>query len=441
LKITKIVLLTLLGIIITSAIALKLYTQDNHLFNKGVIISGIEVGELTKDQARERISEEVKKWLTQSVKLDVNGEVIELSLESLEPHVDIETPLNEGYDHGRKGSIFDKAKSKMNASDEVHFDLVPTWDDKKLTDTFTANLAKYNKAPIDASFHVNEQNRMEIQSEQLGQTIEIEPMVTQVKKSKIFQSPDSIKVNLKEVKPSVTAADLETKKIDGLLASYTTKFDASLLERSENVRIAAKALDGAVIQPGETISFNGIVGQRTGEKGYQDAYVIVNGEFVPGLGGGICQVSSTLYNTGLLANLSVKERSNHELAISYAPLGQDATVAYPDLDLKLNNDTGGYLLIRSKVVKNSLTIELYGKVKPGQEVQLSSKVESAIPPTEQTMQDSSLAKGEHVVKQMGQPGYIVSAFRTVKLNGTIIKTEELGKSNYKPIPHIIAIGP
>lgn len=439
-KITKFVLLTLLGIIITSTIALKIYTWDNHLLIKGAVISGIEVGNLTKDQARDRINEAVKKWLTQSVKLEVNGEVIELSLEKLEPFVDIEPTLNEAYDLGRKGSILDKAKSKMNTSDRVHFDLTPNWDDKKLSETFTANLSKYNIAPINASFHINELNVMELQREQPGKSIETEPLIAHVKKTQIFQDPGTIKVIFKEEKPSVAITNLENEKITGLLASYTSKFDSSLLERTENVLIAAKALDGALIKPGETISFNGIVGERVAEKGYQDAYIIVNGEFVPGLGGGICQVSSTLYNAGLLANLSIEERSNHELAINYVPLGQDATVAYPDLDLKLKNDTGGYLLIRSKVTKNSLTIDLYGKVKPGQEVIISNKIESVIPPTEQTIQDSSIAQGEQIVKQQGQPGYIASAYRTVKLNGIIIKTENLGKSNYKPVPKIIAIG-
>lgn len=440
-KIAKFVLILLLGIIITSTIALKIFTRDNHLLSKGVAISGIEVGNLTKDQAREKINEAVQKWLSQSLKLEVHGEMVELPLEKLEPLIDIESTLDEGYAHGREGSILDKAKSKMKASDEVHFDLIPNWDDKKLADAFTANLSKFNIAPIDASFRITELNAMELQREQPGQSIEIEPLVTQVKKTQIFQDPGTTKVIFKEEKPSVTVTNLENEKITGLLASYTSKFDASQLERSENVRLAAKALDGALIKPGETISFNGIVGERVAEKGYQDAYIIVNGEFVPGLGGGICQVSSTLYNAGLSANLGIVERSNHELAITYVPLGQDATVAYPDLDLKLKNDTGGYLLIRTKFIKDSLTIDLYGKVNPGQEVLISNKIESVIPPTEQKIHDSSITRGEQVVKQQGQSGYITSTYRTVKLNGTIIKTEDLGKSNYKAVPKIIAVGP
>ena len=223
---------------------------------------------------------------------------------------------------------------------------------------------------------------MNIQSEHVGTTIDIEPLVSQIKEINIYKPISELKVGLKEQPPSLTAAQLENQKITGLLASYTTHFDPSQSARTENVRIAAKALDMAVVKPGDTLSFNKIVGERTIEGGYKDAYIIVDDQFVPGLAGGICQVSSTLYNTGLFANLAVTQRTNHDLAISYVPLGQDATVAYPDLDLKFNNNTGGYLLVRTSTSANTLTIDLYGKVKPGQEVTITNTTESIIAPEE-----------------------------------------------------------
>lgn len=433
--------ITLLVIMLTTAGALMIYTWDNECIVQGVVISNIEVSGLTKDQARERLEKDIKEWLSQPVKLEVNGERVELSLETLGTSTNIDQVLYEAYNIGRKGSIFDKAKSRFNASYGVNFDLIPVWDDQKLTEALKTHLNKFNITPIDASFRLNDHNLMDIRSEQLGRSVNFEALLAQVKKTSIFEDPTQIKVEFKEEKPSLSATELENVKITGLVASYTSKFDPSQVERSENVRLAAKALDGALIKPGETLSFNGIVGERTVEKGYKDAYIIVDGEFVSGLGGGICQVSSTLYNAGLLANLGIKQRSNHDLAISYVPLGQDATVAYPDLDLKLNNDTDGYLLVRSTVSQNSLTIDLYGKLKPGQEVVLTDKTESVIPYEEQTIKDTSLNPGQHVVKQLGQPGYIVSTFRTIKKDGTVIKTEDLGKSTYDPIPKIVAVGP
>lgn len=435
------VFVPLLVIMITAVSTLMIYTWDNECIVQGVVISNIEVSGLTKDQARARLEEDVQQWLAQPVKFDVDEERIGPSLESLGTLANIDSVLNDAYAIGRTGSIFDKAKSRFDASHGVKFDLIPVWDDQKLTEGLNINLAKFNKAPLDASFRLNDHNLMDIQREQPGRSVNIEALLPQIKKTTIFENPAQVNVTFKEEKPSVSASELENVKINGLVASYTTKFDASLVERSGNVRLAAEALDGALIKPGETLSFNRIVGERTAGKGYEEAYIIVNGEFVPGLGGGICQVSSTLYNAGLLANLAITERTNHDLAISYVPLGQDATVAYPNLDLKLNNDTEGYLLVRSTVSRDSLTINLYGKVKRGQEVLVTNKTESVIPYEEQTIQDPSLSPGQHVVKQLGQPGYNVSSYRTVKKDGTIIRTEELGKSNYIPMPKIVAVGP
>lgn len=145
------------------------------------------------------------------------------------------------------------------------------------------------------------------------------------------------------------------------IAQYTTSFDSSLVNRTENIRLAAQALDGRLLSPGETFSFNKSVGERTAKAGYKEAMIIEGDVFTPGLGGGVCQVSSTLYNTVLLANLSIIERHPHSLPISYVPPGRDATVAYPELDFKFKNNTNDYLLIRSVVTENTLSFQLFKK--------------------------------------------------------------------------------
>lgn len=143
------------------------------------------------------------------------------------------------------------------------------------------------------------------------------------------------------------------------IAEYTTYFNSSLINRTENIRLAAKALDGKRLAPRELFSFNKSVGERTAEKGYKEALIIEGDVFTPGLGGGVCQVSSTLYNAVLLAHLEILERHRHSLPISYVPPGQDATVAWPDLDFKFQNSTEDYLLIRSFIEGDTLTFKLY----------------------------------------------------------------------------------
>lgn len=143
------------------------------------------------------------------------------------------------------------------------------------------------------------------------------------------------------------------------IAQYSTYFDSSQVNRTENIRLAAKALDGKLLAPGERFSFNESVGERTAEAGYKVAMIIVGKEFVPGLGGGVCQVSSTLYNAVSLAGLEILERHAHSLEITYVPYGQDATVAYGVLDFKFRNNTEDDLLIRSSVEGGTLTFQLY----------------------------------------------------------------------------------
>lgn len=147
------------------------------------------------------------------------------------------------------------------------------------------------------------------------------------------------------------------------IAQYITYFDPGLANRTENIRLAAKAIDGKLLAPGEQFSFNGTVGERTAEAGYKDAYIINGDSYELGLGGGICQVSSTLYNAVSLAHLQVIERHSHSLPVSYVPSGQDATVSYGILDFKFKNSTDAYLLIRSFIDGNTLTSQLYREVK------------------------------------------------------------------------------
>ncbi|GAB6151954.1 hypothetical protein JCM17380_07040 [Desulfosporosinus burensis] len=166
----------------------------------------------------------------------------------------------------------------------------------------------------------------------------------------------AIKLNLTVREPII-----DTVTSSGLIAQYSTHFDSTLVKRTGNIRLAAKALDGKLLAPGERFSFNESVGERTAKAGYQEALIIVGNKFTPGLGGGVCQVSSNLYNVVILANLEILERHRHSLPVDYVPPGQDATVSFPILDFRFRNSTDAYLLIRCNVEGNTLTFQLYRK--------------------------------------------------------------------------------
>ena len=173
--------------------------------------------------------------------------------------------------------------------------------------------------------------------------------------------------------------------------------------RIHNVQLVAQLIDGKLIAPGATFSFNAATGARTADKGFREAPVIINGEVTNGLGGGVCQVSTTVFNAAYEAGLKITERTNHALYISHYPQGRDATVNYPDVDLKFVNDTPRWLLLRTYVGSSSLDVELYG-------APLNRRVESVTKPARRhraaaakRVPDPTLFAGSTVVEESGAP--------------------------------------
>lgn len=163
-------------------------------------------------------------------------------------------------------------------------------------------------------------------------------------------------VNSQELAP--TESDL--RKIKDVIGDYTTYFDPINTARTNNVRLAANAIDGKLIEPGGEFSFNQVVGKRDKEKGYLPAYTFVDQNVVLDDGGGICQDSSTLYHAVNQAQLQVVERNTHSLPVTYVPKGQDATVAYGLLDFRFRNTTQGYIYINARTGNNWIRIRIYG---------------------------------------------------------------------------------
>lgn len=165
----------------------------------------------------------------------------------------------------------------------------------------------------------------------------------------------------------------EDEEFSDVLGSKTTYYNTSVTGRSTNIRLAAEAIDGTVLQQGETFSLNGVVGRRTAAKGYQNAIIFQNGKQVEGLGGGVCQVSSTVYGAVLYADLQVTERSSHQFQVSYTPVSQDAAVYYGSQDFQFVNDTDNPIKIAADASNGSLTVTIYGTKNAEKKVTLSSK--------------------------------------------------------------------
>ena len=169
----------------------------------------------------------------------------------------------------------------------------------------------------------------------------------------------SVPITVATQAPKRTTADAQAMGITGIVSSYTTLY-GGVPNRIHNVEVVSHLVDNTLIAPGKEFSFNGTTGERNAAKGLLEAPVIINGELENGLGGGTCQVSTTVFNAAYEAGLPITARTNHALYISHYPQGRDATVNYPDIDLKFVNDTDHWLLLRTFVSSSSLTVNLYG---------------------------------------------------------------------------------
>ena len=227
--------------------------------------------------------------------------------------------------------------------------------------------------------------------------------------------------------------------ISDVVSSYTTTYGGTP-GRLNNVQVVAKLIDGALIKPGGTFSFNGTTGERTAAKGFQEAPVIINGELKNGLGGGICQVSTTVFNAAFEAGVPITERTNHALYISHYPLGRDATVNYPDLDLRFVNDTDHWLLLRTFVGAGSLTVNLYGTPLHRTVKSIASPlvVTGAVPVKE--TDDPTLPKGKRVVDQFGSPPRSTSVERLVYDASGKLLYDNTWLSSYSGEPSLVRVG-
>ena len=260
-------------------------------------------------------------------------------------------------------------------------------------------------------------------------------------KQMVATPQDTYTIPLKTLYPSVTTNEIGREAFPDLLATYSTSYATSNANRSTNIALAASKINGTVLMPGEEFSFNGTVGKRTAANGFKTATVYSNGQVTTDYGGGICQVSSTLYNSVLRANLEITNRTNHTFTVGYVPIGLDATVSWGSPDFKFKNSRNYPVKIVATTANKKLTISVYGlKEDVEYEVELISYKTGTVPYSTVYTTDSSLGKGKTKVVQSGSNGATSVAYKILKLNGKEVSRTLLSKDTYSPHNQIIARG-
>lgn len=417
------------------------FTSASDKVLPGVEVLGVKLEGLNKDDGISRLGEVEKNLRASRVVLRYQDQTWNLLLNEVDFNLKEEAVMDAAMKAGRSGSLLQRLRERKEFQ-KHGLALTPVFEyDREKLSRQVKELAKdIIVEPRDATFKVNSNDTVSVIAAEDGIDIDLAQLENDMNMSLGSGLKQEVNLTLIPVAPPRSTEFVESMGVDGLLSSYTTSFDPSKTSRSYNVSVAAQAFDELLIMPGHEVSFNDVVGPRSSEAGYKNAPVIVNNEFVDGLGGGVCQVSTTLYNAIILANLDIVERTSHSLPVSYVPIGRDATVVYDALDLRFRNNTDSYLYIKSYISGGQLTIKIFGNTKFKRDVTVSSWITREIEPQVVYENDATLPKGEEVVKQEGSKGFLAAAERVVSHNGVVEKEERLPSSDYSPINKIIAVG-
>jgi len=438
----KKLLLFLITIIVAISLAdaVDIYRNRNKILT-GVSAFGIELGGLKKEEAQEILQPIASKMIDfPRILVFEDKEIKFIPHKVLDAFIDLNRAVEETYSIARTGNIFSRIK-----------DRIVLW-------------RKGLEAPFRVEF--NPQKFEDFQNK-IGTLINRNPGNAYIKGDKIIESKTGVKLDLERFKeeiieslkcldeekyifdlpviivdPKITTQNILTElDINGELKTYSTSLENKEENTIYNIKLASEAINGILVKPEEIFSFNKYVGPAEKADGYKESTIIANGVFVNGYGGGICQVSSTLYNAVLFANLPIVERYNHSVygeATKYVPLGQDAAIFYGFKNLRFKNNSNHTMVIFSKVFRDRLQVSIFGSDEDKAEVEIVSKDKKVIDYQIIREKDSKLEADQEIVVQEGVPGYQIKTYRIIRKDGEE-KIEFLAEDTYKSVPMIINI--
>ncbi|HLR21526.1 MAG TPA: VanW family protein [Tissierellaceae bacterium] len=323
----------------------------------GIKIEEFNVGEMVKEEALDYIKESRTKEINEKfMKLEYKDNTYDIGLKDIGYRYDYEAAVDKAYQLGREGKVFERYKKIKDLEENSEtISLESKYDHSKIEDITSEIADELYLDSKDAVFHFNNGN-MNVEKERVGRKVDDEKLVKLIESN--IKGLEDIEIPVDKIKPKYT--EEYYLKINGIISQFSTKFKNSSPGRKKNIELSAKEFNGVLLHSGETLSYNKTTGPINKEVGYKEAPVIIDGEYTPGVGGGICQTSTTLYNAALLADLTIVERHPHSIPPNYIEKGKDAAVAGDYLDLKFKNDYDFPVYIKSKVKNDEVYLYIYG---------------------------------------------------------------------------------
>lgn len=481
---------------------LSLLNIGNSKILHNIYINNISVSSLSQTDAKEKLNSELNTKLSKTIKLTFEDYSIDFLPAEIDFSYDTSSTIEKAYSIGRTGNIFtNNLKILISLFKKTNLDVIYSYNEEKLNNIINNISVDIPNLVIEPSYYISDDTLVvtkgtdgneldknktkelllsaitqndttltlpinytvsnsidinkihdEIFSEPQNASVTKNPYKISAEKNgvdfaisideakELASNVDAseIYIPLKYTKPEITISDLGEDIFGTKLGTATTIYDSTNINRSTNIDIACEKINRTILEPGETFSFNKVVGERTAKSGFKEALIYTGGEVDYGLGGGICQISSTLYNAVLKANLDIVERKNHSMTVSYLPVGQDASVSYGSVDFKFTNSRSYPIKIVATANTGVITISILGVLEE-QEYVVTLETEILETTDYKTTYEysSSIPIGKEKLKQVGKKGYKCSTYKILSLGEKEISRTLLSTDTYKSQKEII----
>ena len=437
-------ILPVLALIVLAILAIHVSTILNQkTIYPGISVDGIAVGGLTREEALDLLRDNIEKTIQRDgILLNTPLKQYRLPFHDIRYEPEYGKALDLAYSRGRQGNVLKRLREIRNLRKQGLQIFAEMCYDKEKTIRILESIRQdTDRKPQNALISVKA-GKVKVTPHQTGYMMDTKLSMERVEESLLERTMQDVALCVIELAPDITQQMLD--KITTRLAEFHTVFNTANDGRVHNIKTACAKIDQKLLLPGEVFSMDKALGDRTVKNGYRPAKVIVNNELVDGLGGGICQVTSTFYNAVLLSGLEIVERRNHTIPLTYIAVGRDATISQGYIDFKFKNNLGYAIIVESRVAGNQVSVSVWGRKPPdGNSIRIRTNIiERTQAEGVETLIDPSLKPGETVVVREAVPGCRVEVYReTVDPSGKVIKTEKISVDKYLPQKKKIRVSP
>ena len=439
------------GIIATIAVTCSLFllgtfwgmqkVTEAAVFAPETVIDGISVGGMSFAEGEHDVQQARAAQLNEvQISLSYNGVEKIFTAKELGVSTNVQELLRQAYERNKNGGLltdFDLS----HAAFSVQSGLV--LDEACMFEAIGSFLYANDIPASDATVSFDKDTRTFLYTcESVGMRADARKVANAVKEKLLQGDYRSLVIDgsfTQQINPAVTREQLKRNTV--LIGNCVT-MTSDHENRNINIQLMCEAVDGIMIAPGETLSINDLVGQRTEQKGFRSAPSIVDGQLINDIGGGICQLAGTLYNAALLADMEIVERVHHTWPSEYLPIGLDATLNWDNKDLKLKNRSGYPVYISAKLENLTVTVEIYGEPPAsGMEINVESQILQEIPaPEPEIIYTNKLAPGRKTEKVRSRKGYEVAVYRKYWKNGELVRSELISRDHFRAVQGVTLIG-